>query len=169
MLGLTTTKTTQAIPHVRHFIPSDRHRLETIEKQSFPDPWTTVDFQNVYHHGCQMLVVELCGTVVGFAVMERRAKSSRIINLAVAPEVSRQGIGRLLVDYMKQMRWRGPLWAFVRERNLRAQCFFRAMGFMAKEVRHAFYRDATGADEDAYLFVWRLGRGRPDGDSFLER
>lgn len=55
------------------------------------------DFASAIAAG-QMVVVDLDGAVVGFAVRYRRGDHVHLENVAVAPDAQGRGVGRLLID-----------------------------------------------------------------------
>lgn len=95
-------------------------------------------------------------SIDGFVIYEQRKTRLVIRDLAVAPWKMRRGIGTLLIDKLhgKLCPRRKVLTALVRETNLPAQLFFRAVGLVATDViPHPWL--TTGSREDGYLFELR--------------
>jgi ribosomal-protein-alanine N-acetyltransferase len=71
-----------------------------------------------------------------------------LLNIAVAPELHQQGIGRALLRRLEQKieREGGCIHALVPETNLAMQLFLRAAGYRATGVLRGYH-----LDEDAYL------------------
>jgi [ribosomal protein S18]-alanine N-acetyltransferase len=95
-------------------------------------------------------------TVVGFMIYELHKTKLHILNFAVGSKWQGRGVGRQMIEKMigklsSQRRVRLTL--EIRETNVDAQCFFRAMGFRCTNVMAEFYDDS---DEDAYLFEYRI-------------
>jgi len=84
-------------------------------------------------------VAEEGGAVVGFIVARPVAgREWEILNLAVAPRVRRQGIGRqLLGDVLA--RHAGDFFLEVRESNIPARQFYEYVGFRAITKRLQYY------------------------------
>lgn len=128
-----------------------------IESASFDDPWIEDDFLNVLRQrNCIGMVAELAGRVVGFMIYKLHKGNLEILDFAVDPRYRRQGVGRQMVDRLKNklsQQWRTELQMLVRERNLVAQLFFRSQEFLAVDVLPNEYDDT---DEDAYVMRYRL-------------
>jgi ribosomal-protein-alanine N-acetyltransferase len=152
------------MPTVRWMIKGDFRAVLEIERQSFDEPWTENDFvqslQNKNHRGTAMgMVHETVADdglikVDGFMVYILEPGAIRLINLAVAPESRRNGVGRALLDRLRGKlagaRRRKCVTAVVRETNLDAHLWFRACGWEAIKVIRL---DEWG--EDGIVFVAR--------------
>lgn len=85
------------------------------------------------------------GAVAGFVVARRVAEGeSEILNLAVAPELRRGGVGRRLVADLVD-RHAGEVFLEVRESNREARIFYQAMGFEEAGRRPGYYSDPEEA------------------------
>ena len=140
-------------PDVRFATARDIQQMLEIELLSFDRPWNRLDFMVVMRQKDVMAVTaELCDTVVAYAVVEKRARHTKIWNLAVAPHLRRRGLGRTVVEKLKASVGRlSPLRALICERNLPAQLFFKAVGFRAVGISHDEFVDG----QDGYRFVWK--------------
>ena len=79
------------------------------------------------------------GSVKGFIVARRVVDSEwEILNLAVAPEARRQGIGRQLLGEILSTG-RGSFYLEVRESNTAARQFYERAGFMVVTKRLRYY------------------------------
>ena len=143
--------------HIRWGIRRDMPEVLAIESEVFAYAWSENDFiRCLRQRNCIQMVAERNESVVGFVVYELHKTRLHILNLAVDPTYQRQRVGaqlvnKLLLKLAPQRRSRIML--EVRETNLGAQLFFRAMGFRAISVLHEFYEDT---DEDAYLMQLSL-------------
>ncbi len=148
---------TQTRAHVRWLIRRDMPEVLQIEKLSFEYGWVEEDFLGVFRkRNCIGMVAEFGEKVVGYMAYELCEKSLHILNFAVHPAYRRMGVGaqmalRLISKLSSHRRTRLTL--DVRETNLSAQLFFRAMGFDAVRVLPCFYDDSG---EDAYRMVRRI-------------
>jgi ribosomal protein S18 acetylase RimI-like enzyme len=166
----------RAIPTVRWMVHMDLPQVVRIARQEAGLQWTSDDFLTALRAiNTVGQVVEIDRTVAGFAIYKIQrepgaveldeverfesgpAKSNRfplrplqieIVNLAVAPEMQRQGIGRTMLYRLDQkiQREGGCIQALVPETNLAMQLFLRAAGYRATGV----LRNHDGG-EDAYL------------------
>lgn len=79
--------------------------------------------------------------IAGFLVARKVADDEReLLNLAVAPEFRRQGVGRdLLVGLLAEVR--GAIFLEVRESNQAARNIYKSMGFKEVGNRPAYYEN----------------------------
>jgi [ribosomal protein S18]-alanine N-acetyltransferase len=99
---------------------------------------------------------ELDDPLVGFVAFRNRPRSLEVLDIAVHPDHRRRGVGRQMVAKLVgklSPRRRTRIALRVRDGNLPAQLFFRAMGFRAVATLRGHY-ETTG--EDAYLMQYRL-------------
>lgn len=143
--------------HVRWLIRRDMPEVLRIEQDSFADPWEEDDFVRVLkNRNCIGKIIEVQDRVIGYMIYEMHKTRLHVLNFAIAPDMQRKKAGtelanRLIAALSEERRTRVVL--EVREGNLGAQCFFRAMGFRAVNVLRKFYQHT---DEDAYVFQYRL-------------
>lgn len=138
--------------HIRWAIRRDMPEILAIEGEAFPYPWTEEQFINcLRQRNCIAMVAEHGDRVVGYMVYELLKARLQLLNFAVDADYRRQGVGRMMCDklYNKlSSHRRTHITCEIREGNLDAQMFFRAMGYRAVSVLRDFYDDT---DEDAYL------------------
>jgi ribosomal-protein-alanine N-acetyltransferase len=132
----------------------DLPQMLAIEDDSFHEPWSEDEFTEQLR---QKNVIAICahagGRIVGYVIYELHSRLLRVINLAVALEFRRNGIGTKLVNHLKEkIGGRNRITAEVSERNTASHLFFRAVGFRATQVLHDWY---ANVDDDAYLFEFR--------------
>jgi ribosomal-protein-alanine N-acetyltransferase len=74
--------------------------LGVIEGQSFPDrPYSTSDFIASWVRARKgFIVAEVEGSVVGYVIGISQGKDGMIQSIAVAPEVQRTGVGKMLME-----------------------------------------------------------------------
>lgn len=158
-------------PQVRWLIRRDMDEVLEIENRSYQYPWAELDFlARLRQSNCIGTVYESGnGLIHGFMIYELHQSTLRVLNLAVAPEVRRTGVGRTmicrLIDKLSQQR-RRFIEIEVRETNLQAQLFFASAGFRAvKVIRKQF----TDTNEDAFLFRYSIAADEtprdPDGQN----
>ena len=147
---------------IRWIIRRDMPEVLEIENSSFDIPWSESDFMHcLRQRRCIGMVAESYEKIVGFIVYDLQHTRIHVFNLAVHPDFRRSQIGtqmiKKLVSKLSHQR-RTQILLEVRETNLAAQVFFRAMGFRAISVLREFYDDTV---EDGYLMEYRLS-GRSD-------
>jgi ribosomal-protein-alanine N-acetyltransferase len=122
-----------------------------IEKESFEFPWSEDDFlRQLRQRNSIGMVADIDDKVAGYMIYELAKSRLRLVNMAVAPEIRRQGIGTQMIEKLasKLSRERRSQVALaVRESNLPAQLFFRDCGFKAVNTLRHHYDDTP---EDAY-------------------
>jgi ribosomal-protein-alanine N-acetyltransferase len=88
-------------------------------------------------HG--FLVAASANRVVGFIVYrETSDRESEILNLAVHPQFRQRGVGRRLIMHALKER-PGDFFLEVRNSNVAAQAFYRALGFQQTGKRPEYY------------------------------
>jgi ribosomal-protein-alanine N-acetyltransferase len=143
--------------HIRWMIRRDMQEVVDIEQLCFEYPWSEDDFVKCLRYkNCIGLIAEHGEMVVGYVLYELHKTRLRILNIAVLPAVHGQGNGlqmieKLLNKLSQQRRTRISL--EVRETNLDAQLFFKAMGFQWVETLKEYYENSL---EDAYELQIRV-------------
>lgn len=107
---------------------------------------------------CALVAVE-ADRVVGFAVASVGAGEAHLLDVAVAPDARRRGIGAALVTRLRETvaRERGAaaMTLEVRRSNAPARALYRHLGFVEAGERPAYYPDG-GPDggREAAVIMW---------------
>jgi ribosomal-protein-alanine N-acetyltransferase len=137
--------------HYRFMIRRDLPEALEIEAASFPDAWREEDFLKCLRQRNNIAwIAERNERMVGFVIYALLRGRIDLLSIAVAPDCRYQGIGRGLINKIASKLGAGrrsEITLEVRETNLEAQKFFRAVGFKATGVLREFYADT---DEDAF-------------------
>lgn len=152
----------------RWMVRRDLRRVLTIEQRAFEFPWDRRTLVRCLRQSDVLGRVAVQGRhVLGFMVFDRELTQYRLLNLAVHDDCRWRGVGRCMVDWLMGLlqpssqcikpHHRSAIVLEVRETNLPAQLFFRALGFRATGLLHDFYEDTP---EDAIRMEYRL----PPGD-----
>ncbi|HKP49074.1 MAG TPA: ribosomal protein S18-alanine N-acetyltransferase [Gemmatimonadales bacterium] len=142
---------------------ADVPALAAIEPRCFSDPWSAAGFQEMLSAPSILgLIAEgKSRAIAGYIVARVIDVEGEILNLAVAPERRRQGIGALLLEsVLDDLRTRGVEAVFleVRVSNQAAINLYLANGFHPIGQRHGYYRRPV---EDAMVLRWEsAGAGR---------
>ena len=151
-MGSTMTQT-----EIRWMIRRDLPAVLEIEAASFDHPLGEDDLiRCLRSRDCIGMVTVDDETVTGFMVYRLAKSSIEILNFAVAPESRREGVGRAMIEKLLgklSPDRRRRLFAKVSERNLNAQLFFKACGFLAVTVLHYEYEST---DDDAYMMEFTV-------------
>jgi len=129
----------------------------SIEREAFPSAWREEEFLDcLRQRNCIGIVAECEQELVGYAVYELGKRLIRILNFAVRCGARRSGVGRTMFERIASKvgigRERQRVVLEVRESNLSAQLFFRAMGCRYVVTKREFYEDT---DEDAYELEYK--------------
>jgi ribosomal-protein-alanine N-acetyltransferase len=142
--------------HIRWLIRRDMPEVLAIEAESFEFPWLGNDFaHSLRQRNCIGMIAEYENQVVGFMIYELHKTRIHVLNLAVAGEFRRCGVGSQMIAKLiakLSVHRRSRIILEVRETNLAAQLFFRENGFRAVSVLRSYYADTP---EDAYIMQHR--------------
>lgn len=128
--------------------------LARLERLCFSRPWSRQALkEELTNPAACFLVGEEAGEVLGYAGMHCAAGECYVDNVAVFPEVRRQGVGRKLMEALLQAaaaRGGEFLSLEVRPSNLEALALYRGLGFREVGRRRRFYDDPV---EDGLLLT----------------
>jgi ribosomal-protein-alanine acetyltransferase len=130
----------------------DAAAMVAIERRCFGDPWSEESFREALNSGWTFcLVAQNSKGITGYLVAREVAGTGEVLNLAVAPEARRRGVGgALLRAGLTALRRRhvDEVFLEVRESNHSAQALYLAHGFRPVGQRSAYYRNPK---EDALV------------------
>lgn len=142
---------------IRWMIRRDLERVLEIEKLNFEYPWNEQDFLESLRTKNKIgMVATYNDEVVGFMMYELCKTRIQILNIAVMPRYKGKSVGIQMIDKLKSKLSnfkRTKLRLDIRESNLDAQLFFKALGFKAINVLKSYYEET---DEDAYVMQYKL-------------
>jgi len=145
--------------NIRWMIRRDMPEVMEVEQGSFEFSWGEDDFVRCLRQRNSIgMVAEYNERVVGFMIYELHKTRLHILNFAVRPDMRHRSVGTQMIKKLSNglsNQRRNRIVVEVRETNLPAQLFFRALKFRAITVLREFYRDpndSTDNDtEGAYL------------------
>ena len=144
---------------IREFDPTDLGAIMTIEYDAHPaGHWRAEDYLWLTRQpeGIVLVAELTAGAVTGFIAARAMGKEAEMLNLAVAKESRRRGIGRSLVEELhRRLRASGTerVYLEVRPSNLVAQQLYRFLGYAECGRRRAYY---VSNGEDALVLEIRL-------------
>lgn len=141
--GFTTRRARQA----------DLERIDSIEQDSFADPWGSGEFSTALEspHIVFLVADDGSGAVCGYVLALAVADESEILNLAVAAECQGAGVGGRLLDAAidgARVRGAATVWLEVRDSNVAARRLYESRGFSEISKRRGYYRQPV---EDALV------------------
>ena len=116
-----------------------------IEKESFSDPWSEQSFRTLVENPNALVLVAagVDGLIVGYTAAIDGWYDGEILNVAVAADARRQGVGGLLLDSaMRTLRTKSVkrLYLEARESNTAALSLYESRGFVRVSIRRNYYR-----------------------------
>jgi ribosomal-protein-alanine N-acetyltransferase len=137
---------------VRRLAYSDLPAVISIERRSFPTPWSLAMFVLELSKPSGICLAATDGDrLLGYLVCSRYDRVWHLMNVAVAPEERRLGIASRLIARLLEETGRGlPFTLEVRVSNRVAIAMYERLGFRSAGVRPRYYRDNG---EDA-LIMW---------------
>ena len=139
-------------PAVRRLAYSDLPAVISIERRSFPSPWSLAMFVLELSKPSGICLAAISGEeLLGYLVCSRYDRVWHVMNVAVAPERRREGIASaLLRQLLEETRGdaRRGYTLEVRVSNVGAISLYERFGFRPKGVRRGYYQ-AVGGREDA--------------------
>ena len=144
---------------LRQMAQADLPRVAALERESYIFPWSDQIFADCLRVGYHCLVVETAAGVTGYGVLSMGAGEAHVLNLCVAEEWRRRGVGRgLLLALLAHARDRGVRDAFleVRRSNRSAIALYHHLGFECVGTRRGYYQAQDGR-EDALVYRLELG------------
>lgn len=142
----------------RKMVKADLPQLIAIEQSVQGAPWNEETFKTCFEMAFDGWVVEQDNRIAGFIVVSLQMDECHILNLCVAREFQRQGLGRKLLEFgleQAKNRQMGIAYLEVRRSNSRAIALYRKMKFMMIGERKNYYQTVNGP-EDALIFAMSL-------------
>jgi len=138
---------------IRDMGPDDVSAVARLEAASYAFPWSEGIFRDCLRAHYYCCVAQLDSQCIGYAIMSAGAGEAHVLNLCVAEEWRRQGLGaallQQLLDYAEQAGAR-EIFLEVRPSNTGALRLYKANGFAHIGVRRGYYQ-AVGGREDAVV------------------
>lgn len=141
---------------LRRLDPRDLDAVETIERDSYPTPWSRAMFAAELRKPGSLAIGAYLGddTLVGYAFVSRYVDAWHVMNVAVTPGYRRRGIASALLERLFEITAADPRRGHtleVRVSNAGAIALYERLGFVSRGLRRGYYTDNR---EDA-LIMWR--------------
>ncbi len=140
----------------RPLADADIEAVAALEREAHAAPWTAGNFRDALAAGYGVAVGAIDGIVIAYGVLLYAPGEVQLLNLTVAPQARRLGIGRtLLLRFLAEARARGAEQCFleVRVSNAAAIALYAKEGFVPVARRAGYYPTQGGAGprEDALV------------------
>jgi ribosomal-protein-alanine acetyltransferase len=139
---------------------NDIEEIAALEREAHVAPWTAGNFRDALSAGYGMTVGVAGDAIVAYGVLLFAPGEAQVLNLTVAPETRRLGLGRaLLKRFLADAKARGAAQCFleVRVSNVPAVELYAQEGFVPVARRIGYYPAGAGAREDALVMRKALG------------
>ena len=145
----------------------DLDRIEEIERESYPTPWSRSMFAGELAKPssvCLGAFDTARDVLVGYLIISRYVDAWHVMNVAVEPSQRRHGIAQQLLERLFELTANDSRRGYtleVRVSNENAIRLYERLGFQARGLRRGYYTDNR---EDA-LIMWKdpLPAGQPAG------
>jgi ribosomal-protein-alanine N-acetyltransferase len=131
----------------------DLDAIMVIEPHIYPYPWTRGNFSDSLSSGYSAWVLVSNEQIIAYSLMMMVLDEAHLLNLSVAKDYQKQGLGRLLLEYMvgiAKNNQMANIFLEVRPSNISAIALYVNMGFNEMAIRRAYYPTVDGR-EDAVL------------------
>jgi [ribosomal protein S18]-alanine N-acetyltransferase len=137
---------------IRRLAYSDLPAVISIERRSFPTPWSLAMFVLELSKPSGVCLAATEGDeLLGYLICSRYDQVWHLMNVAVAPERRRSGVARRLISRLvEETGDKLPFTLEVRVSNRPAITMYERLGFRSAGVRPRYYQDNG---EDA-LIMW---------------
>lgn len=146
-------------PQRRGATSAELDQVLAIEAQSYSHPWTRVNFIDALQAGQDIQVLsDAEGAIVAYSVAMAGVDEWHLLNLTVAREHRRRGLGSVLLrGVIADARRSGKtgVWLEVRASNAAAIELYERHGFSRTGLRRGYYPAVVGR-EDAVLMTLSL-------------
>ncbi len=148
-------------PLLRRLTEDDLDQVMEIELSAYPYPWTRGIFADCLRVGYDCWGLQSGNTLIAYSIQTQAAGESHLLNLCVAPDWQRRGLGSVLLGHAVQLaRMQNCYCIFleVRPSNPAGFRLYENYGFVAVGERPDYYRSDQGR-ENAIVMRLDLGEG----------
>lgn len=136
-------------PLIRRLHEQDLDRVIEIEEAAYPYPWTRGIFADCLRVGYECWGMQIGNRLAGYTIQSHAAGENHLLNLCVAKEFQRRGLGAILLDHaIRLARRQGCFCVFleVRPSNAGGLALYRKNGFKVIAERPEYYRSDQGRE-----------------------
>jgi len=135
----------------------DLTAIETIERESYPTPWSRSMFASELAKPSSISLGAFAiggDALLGYLIISRYVDAWHVMNVAVAPDYRRRGIAVTLLERLFELTAGDERRGYtleVRVSNTAAIRLYERLGFKERGIRRGYYTDNR---EDA-IIMWR--------------
>jgi ribosomal-protein-alanine N-acetyltransferase len=137
---------------------ADLDTVAEIERTLHVSPWSRGNFGDSLHAGYHCWIAERDGRLAGYGIVAVGAGEAHLLNLTVAPEWQRRGIGAEFTAFLAKLAHdygAKRIFLEVRPSNNAARALYARAGFAEIGLRRGYYPAAQGR-EDAVVMEMKL-------------
>lgn len=145
-------------PRLRLMTAGDLDAVEAIEQSVYTHPWTRGNFADSLASGYHCWIMERDGRVIGYAVTMVAAGEAHLLNLSIAADLQRRGLGSELLLFVIQLARdcaAVTIYLEVRASNQAGRALYAHHGFAEIGLRKGYYPAHQGR-EDAVTMEKKL-------------
>ena len=145
-------------PRLRLMTAGDLDTVEAIERSVYTHPWTRGNFADSLASGYHCWVMERDGRLIGYAVTMVAAGEAHLLNLSIAADLQRRGLGSELLQFVLQLArdcTAVTIYLEVRASNQAGRALYARHSFAEIGIRKGYYPAHDGR-EDAVTMEKKL-------------
>lgn len=120
----------------------DVDAIMAIEPHIYSHPWTRGNFSDSLQSGHSAWVLQQADNIIGYAVMMMVLDEAHLLNLSIAQEYQKKGLGQCLLEHMltqARQHHAANMFLEVRTSNVSAIALYEKMGFNEMAIRRGYY------------------------------
>lgn len=143
-------------PLVRRLTTDDLARVIEIELSAYPYPWTRGIFADCIRVGYECWGLQAGKDLIGYCIQTHVAGENHLLNLCIASQWQRQGLGNILLDHaIRLARLQGceSMFLEVRPSNPAGLSLYEKRGFRVVGERPDYYRSDQGRENAIVMML----------------
>jgi len=145
----------------RKMTKSDLPQVMEIERAGYQFPWSEGLFEDCLKagHYANWVCEDTEDKMVAFCIVSIAVGELNILNLCIAPEERKQGLGKkFMLHIMETAKEKKAESVFleVRPSNLGAVALYESLGFNEIGIRTGYYKTEAGEREDALMMAYTI-------------
>ena len=150
---------------LQQFSLSDVEHIHLLEIEASTSPWSEADFTSSIESGHLCIGLKIMGRWCAHAVFSILLHDEvELLVVAVAPQYSRQGLGRALLRSVLSILGEVDVFLEVRESNVRALGLYQGLGFQQVGLRKNYYPPVRSDSPRENAVVMKLDMRMSEAD-----